>query len=599
MDPQIGCCAVNKAPQIGVLRALLRVRHDQTVRQLAEQHEFLQAEVDAWWSGGSNVSQRLSVPQIPFTPTLKAVDDNAAFTVPRIVEHNVLYSSQRDSPKLVRFDDVACQTDALEVPLTPRAVRATGFTQQELDQEAKEEAELEEDIKGKRTHLGSGLSVHGTGEVMDIADAPLLSRTALKLCEVSQFSSCKAFVNGSLFAFITTTCIVLNILISLVQIQVRGIDVGREYGYMGTDKEAPDRATEDVFEFVEVAFGLFFTFELVLKVVSLRMEFVHCLFNWLDVFIVGAWLVTFILKQAQADVLQVNPTMLRLCRLCRLAKVLEALGQFKALRMDALFVIIGSIKASLGTFIWSAVFLFIVQTISGLLVCQMVHEVLEDQSQPFSKRTRLYEHFGTVSRSVITMFELAMGNWVPVCRLMVEDVNEICGFFILAYVVFMSFAIFKVISAAFIVETNRVVSDCLELVVLQKEQHNKRLQDNFRHVFAEADDSGDGFVSWEEFKDIIGDKRLTMQLSALDFDANVCEGLFALLDDGDGKISFEEFIKGVKRLKGPAKSIDVVMMSNQQNLLFDSVLKIEKAMEHQIRTIHIAIESLERKVVSG
>merc|ERR1719502_2069486 len=141
--------------------------------------------------------------------------------------------------------------------------------------------------------------------------------------------------------------------------------------------------------------------------------------------------------------------------------------------------------------------------------------------------------------------------WVIVARAVAEDVGEIAGFLILAYVLFLVFAVTKVITAAFIIETHRVVADTLELVVLEKERHNKRLTDNFWSVFHEADTSGDGTINFSEFQEVISDKRLSMQLNALDFDASVCTGMFSLLDDGDGKISFHEFITGVNRLKGP------------------------------------------------
>lgn len=228
--------------------------------------------------------------------------------------------------------------------------------------------------------------------------------------------------------------------------------------------------------------------------------------------------------------------------------------------------------------------------LAALLTCQLTHVYILDEATPENSKQQMYNYFGTFTKAMLTMFELSLANWVMVCRVVSEDVGEVFGFIILAYVLFLVFAVTKVITAAFIIETHRVVADTLELVVLEKERHNKRLTDNFWNVFQEADSSGDGHVDWAEFQDIISDRRLTMQLQALDFDANVCEGMFGLLDDGDGKISFDEFINGVKRLKGPAKSVDVVIMAQQQSKMFESLGKIELKLEHQlaaiIRTLH-------------
>jgi len=277
--------------------------------------------------------------------------------------------------------------------------------------------------------------------------------------------------------------------------------------------------------------------------------------------------------------------MLRMVQLFRVMHVVRLFEAFKEMRIDSLLVLVGSIRASLSTFVWSCALLSSIQMLAALLTCQLCHVYILDEHTGETSRHQLYHYFGTFSKAMMTMFELSLANWVIVARVVAEDVGEIFAFIILGYVLFLVFAVTKVITAAFIIETHRVVADTLELVVLEKERHDKRLTDNFWSVFHEADSSGDGRIDWSEFQDIISDKRLTMQLAALDFDANVCEGMFGLLDDGDGNISFKEFIDGVKRLKGPAKSVDVVLMAQQQTKMFDSLAKIELKLEHQLAHI--------------
>ena len=91
-------------------------------------------------------------------------------------------------------------------------------------------------------------------------------------------------------------------------------------------------------------------------------------------------------------------------------------------------------------------------------------------------------------------------------------------------------------------------------------------------MFAEIDDSGDGVVNWEEFTALLQDHRVLTWLAALDLDVAHCEGLFELLDTGDGRISFHEFVQGVQRLKGPAKSVDLVSLGHQ---LMHIIKKVE------------------------
>merc|ERR1712032_688366 len=56
--------------------------------------------------------------------------------------------------------------------------------------------------------------------------------------------------------------------------------------------------------------------------------------------------------------------------------------------------------------------------------------------------------------------------------------------------------------------------------------------------------------------------------AVLDLEVHEVMSLFDLLDDGDGRITYAEFMKGVMRLKGQARELDVVAISKDcQNLM--------------------------------
>lgn len=46
---------------------------------------------------------------------------------------------------------------------------------------------------------------------------------------------------------------------------------------------------------------------------------------------------------------------------------------------------------------------------------------LEDLKDKFEL---VYTYFGTFSRSLLTMFEITLANWPPVCRALTENVTE-------------------------------------------------------------------------------------------------------------------------------------------------------------------------------
>mmetsp|Transcript_42608 Transcript_42608/g.92841 ORF Transcript_42608/g.92841 Transcript_42608/m.92841 type:complete len:120 (+) Transcript_42608:3-362(+) len=79
-----------------------------------------------------------------------------------------------------------------------------------------------------------------------------------------------------------------------------------------------------------------------------------------------------------------------------------------------------------------------------------------------------------------------------------------------------------------------------------------------RALFQHLDISGDGLVSYEEFKSMLDKPEVKAWLSALEIDSHDLDVLFEILDDGDGQISLEEFTRGAVRVKGLAKSMDQV-----------------------------------------
>merc|ERR1719188_270843 len=211
---------------------------------------------------------------------------------------------------------------------------------------------------------------------------------------------------------------------------------------------------------------------------------------------------------------------------------------------------------------------------AGMLLNQMLHTVMADESQPLEVRQNVFKYFGTYSKVMITMFEITLGNWVPPARKLMDAQSEWWGIFIVVYRCMFCFAVVNVIRAVFITETNRVAAGDDEVAMMNKERAQKSYLAKVRDLFDELDDSGDGKVSWEEFQQLMTDKVMMTFLGTLDLEATDLENLFKLLDDGDGKVGHDEFIQGVMSLRGAAKSIDLV-----------TLLKVTRKMDHKIDVI--------------
>merc|ERR1719375_1075339 len=95
-------------------------------------------------------------------------------------------------------------------------------------------------------------------------------------------------------------------------------------------------------------------------------------------------------------------------------------------------------------------------------------------------------------------------------------------------------------------------------------------------MFLEADKDGGGFLSLEEFQDLLKVDRVKAWLSMLEMEVNEISGLFVFLDNGDGNISFDEFITGVMRLRGGAKGVDLVTLLYENKKMLDQLKDLQQ-----------------------
>eukprot|EP00747_Dinoflagellata_sp_TGD_P218919 gnl/TRDRNA2_/TRDRNA2_91106_c0_seq1.p1 gnl/TRDRNA2_/TRDRNA2_91106_c0~~gnl/TRDRNA2_/TRDRNA2_91106_c0_seq1.p1 ORF type:complete len:353 (+),score=68.20 gnl/TRDRNA2_/TRDRNA2_91106_c0_seq1:155-1060(+) len=237
--------------------------------------------------------------------------------------------------------------------------------------------------------------------------------------------------------------------------------------------------------------------------------------------------------------------------MARILKIFRSMNAF-----DSMFLLTRSIQASVGALFWSFTLLFFVQVVIGLFISQVLRSYMESTSDP-DLQAKVFMYFGTFTRTMITMFEITLANWVPSCRLLMDNVSEWFGLFYLTYRGMFCFAVLKVISAVFITETHRVATGDDEIAIRAKQRAKGEYLRKLRDVFQELDDSGDGILVWEEFEQLLSDDLLTSWLSTLEIAPADLKKLWTLIDDGHGRVAREEFLASVPRIRGQAREIDV------------------------------------------
>jgi len=233
-------------------------------------------------------------------------------------------------------------------------------------------------------------------------------------------------VNSQWFESFVVVVILLNCMTLVLEAQYVGYNVGHSLGYRNYDTSASERfpwvnSTVHVAQFI---FNTIFLIELLLRVGAYRQNLCRYPVIACDMLLV---------MMSAADLIVAgffggtNPAAIRCIRMLKLFKMMKVLRNRSW--MSSLFLIVRSITACVNALLWSLTLLALLQTCVGLGLFQVLHKFLEDSSKDLKSRKLVFEYFGTFGRTIVTMYEISVGNWAPVCRLLMEEVSEWFGLF--------------------------------------------------------------------------------------------------------------------------------------------------------------------------
>eukprot|EP00747_Dinoflagellata_sp_TGD_P113869 gnl/TRDRNA2_/TRDRNA2_171808_c8_seq3.p1 gnl/TRDRNA2_/TRDRNA2_171808_c8~~gnl/TRDRNA2_/TRDRNA2_171808_c8_seq3.p1 ORF type:complete len:590 (-),score=85.04 gnl/TRDRNA2_/TRDRNA2_171808_c8_seq3:98-1867(-) len=362
------------------------------------------------------------------------------------------------------------------------------------------------------------------------------------------------WVKSDQFESVSAMLIFACTMVMAVDIEYRGLKTGYELkiDHFSTPSDEVWPGMDRAVLVLDVVFNSLFLAELMLRSFVMRCDAIRNGWIWFDGFLVtSGWLDTCGLMNVGMD-----PMILRVVRLVRLLRLLKVVKSIKA--FETLFLLIRSIQASLGALIWSFLLLVLVQVVMAILLSQLLTAFMENETKDLAVRQRVFMYFGTFTKSLVSMFEVTMGNWGPVTRLLYVDVSEWYGVVFVVFRCCLMFATLKVITAVFIAETVRAAASDDEVVGMKKQRQADAYVFRMRKIFSQLDTSGDGSLTRKEFEPLLNDERIQLVLHTLEIDTHDLDPLFEILDNGDGEIDIDEFLGGMSRMRGPAKSMDLL-----------------------------------------
>eukprot|EP00929_Paragymnodinium_shiwhaense_P089468 TRINITY_DN49616_c0_g1_i1.p1 TRINITY_DN49616_c0_g1~~TRINITY_DN49616_c0_g1_i1.p1 ORF type:complete len:639 (-),score=178.81 TRINITY_DN49616_c0_g1_i1:139-2055(-) len=312
--------------------------------------------------------------------------------------------------------------------------------------------------------------------------------------------------------------------------------------------------------------------------------------NFLDAFVVGfSWIdIIFELFVAtdERDGVFTNVSalrLLRIVRIVRIAKVIRVMRFFRELRM-MIFSILGSVKS----LVWVVLVLAIIWVLFGIMFTSAVTEYMVVPGMWLDpKNQELIDYFGTLERSVISLFMAMSGgnDWaVYYFALSVLPVQYLVAFTF--YITVTSFAIINIVTGVFVETAIEANARDRTIIVHEELESKKAFLSSLRSVFEEMDDDSTGCLSMEEFERRLDDERVQAYFNAMKLDVSDARTLFNLIDyDQSGEVGLDEFLEGCFKLQGESRSLDMKIMQVAVKHLIDRVHVINATMKREFDDI--------------
>jgi len=97
-------------------------------------------------------------------------------------------------------------------------------------------------------------------------------------------------------------------------------------------------------------------------------------------------------------------------------------------------------------------------------------------------------------------------------------------------------------------------------------------------LLAEIDEDKSGHITIDELNDSFQRPDIRAFMDAMEIDVDEAQSLFTLLDSNDdGTVDIAEFVDGMSKLKGDARSLDIhmlIMQGKKTNIVFNDMIRM-------------------------
>jgi hypothetical protein len=459
-----------------------------------------------------------------------------------------------------------------------------GYSNVASEEDALEKAEWQDHVKKS---IADQLATMKKGRTSSFRIRPTGQITERKIFGVTR-KMFEEFVESALFNYVAGFIVLLNVVFI-------GIEANITMANAIEDSQEDDNCFVGACTGESLAFwlGNFCFTVLYLIEVALRIAATPVLFfighdrnwNFLDIVVLTCSIIdTFIGVNA-----------VRVLRMARGLRLLRILRLFRDLR-EMVCMFGGAMRSLSAAILLLLTIMFIFAIFMAGVIAQSLPRLPEDH------RELMIKWYRNVIRIVVTLLQCITGgvDWHEVAEPLLEVHVGLYILFVV-YVVTIILGALNILTGIFVERAQEMSALDRDLVIHAESKRDNAFLTEMKGIFEEADFDGSGTISWKEFKEYLQKKEVRTYLAAQQLEAFDAKQLFNILteglrerglrieDDEEEEIAIEDFVMGCQRLKGTAKSVDVVALLQESRSMSKKLRLFMANVETRLSSIHLGL----------
>lgn len=302
---------------------------------------------------------------------------------------------------------------------------------------------------------------------------------------------------------------------------------------------------------VDCFFFIFFMSETYIRITQHRWEYFFESWNLFDYFVIA--LTLFDIACAVVTGVTGGFRLVLAVRILRCARIIRYIRGMKA--FQSLWMTIKGLADALKTMLWVAAMLMILVYCAAIATLTVINT--EDEWERWISKDI---YLGTVWNCMWTILQLiTFDAWATDIMIPLMPMNWIAASIFFLMIILGSFGVINVILAVLVesARSNSQESRAYAAKIMQK--FDEEIIRSLGYEFFIADDDGSGELEEDEFFRFCERPDVHTKMKMIGVREEEAHDLFTLIDaDGSGAISAEEFVNGLRKLRGNAKGSDIV-----------------------------------------